>query len=213
MKNIRLKICGMKYSENIQEIAALKPDYLGFIFWDKSSRKFELKELPKLDSNIKKVGVFVDPSLEEIQNKIKTFQLDVIQLHGKESVDYCANLKNEKVEIIKAFSINNDFDFNQLKAYENVVDFFLFDTKGKLPGGNGTTFDWQVLENYNLQKPFFLSGGIGLTEINKIQEFVDSELSKYCYAIDVNSRFETEPGLKNKIDLEKFKKLLYENKI
>lgn len=213
MKNIRLKICGMKYSENIQEIAALKPDYLGFIFWDKSSRKFELKELPKLDSNIKKVGVFVDASLEEIQNKIKTFQLDFIQLHGKESVDYCANLKNEKVEIIKAFSIKNDFDFNQLKAYENVVDFFLFDTKGKLPGGNGTTFDWQVLENYNLQKPFFLSGGIGLTEISKTKEFLDSDLSNYCYAIDVNSRFETEPGLKNKIDLEKFKKLLYENKI
>lgn len=213
MKNIRLKICGMKYSENIQEIAALKPDYLGFIFWDKSSRKFELKELPKLDSNIKKVGVFVDASLEEIQNKIKTFQLDFIQLHGKESVDYCANLKNEKVEIIKAFSINNDFDFNQLKAYENVVDFFLFDTKGKLPGGNGTTFDWQVLENYNLQKPFFLSGGIGLTEISKTKEFLDSDLSNYCYAIDVNSRFETEPGLKNKIDLEKFKKMLYENKI
>lgn len=213
MKKIKLKICGMKYSENIQEIAVLKPDYLGFIFWDKSIRKFDLKELPKLDSDIKKVGVFVDASLEEIQNKIKTFQLDVIQLHGKESVDYCANLKNEKVEIIKAFSINNDFDFNRLKAYENAVDYFLFDTKGKLPGGNGTTFDWQVLKNYNLQKPFFLSGGIGLTEISKTKEFLDSDLSNYCYAIDVNSRFETEPGLKNKIDLEKFKKLLYENKI
>lgn len=213
MKKIKLKICGMKYSENIQEIATLKPDYLGFIFWDKSSRKFDLYELPKLDSNIKKVGVFVDATLEEIQNKIKTFQLDIIQLHGKESVDYCANLKNENIEIIKAFSINNDFDFSQLKAYENVVDYFLFDTKGKLPGGNGTTFDWEILENYNLQKPFFLSGGIGLTEITKTKEFLDSNLSKYCYAIDVNSRFETEPGLKNKIDLEKFKKLLYENKI
>jgi phosphoribosylanthranilate isomerase len=213
MKKIKLKICGMKYSENIQEIATLKPDYLGFIFWDKSSRKFDLKELPELDSNIKKVGVFVDASLEEIQNKIKTFQLDVIQLHGKESVDYCANLKNENIEIIKAFSIYNDLDFSQLKAYENVVDYFLFDTKGKLPGGNGTTFDWQVLENYNLQKPFFLSGGIGLNEISKTKEFLDSKLSKYCYSIDVNSRFETEPGLKNKIDLEKFKKLLDENKI
>jgi phosphoribosylanthranilate isomerase len=213
MKKIKLKICGMKYSDNIQEIAALQPDYLGFIFWEKSSRKFDLKELPKLDSNIKKVGVFVDASIEEIQNKIKTFQLDLIQLHGKESVDYCANLKNENVEIIKAFSINNDFDFSRLKTYENVVDHFLFDTKGKLPGGNGTTFDWQVLENYNLQKPFFLSGGIGLAEINKIQEFLDSDLSKYCYAIDVNSRFETAPGLKNKNELEKFKKLLDENKL
>ncbi|WP_339888989.1 phosphoribosylanthranilate isomerase [uncultured Flavobacterium sp.] len=203
----------MKYSENIQEIATLKPDYLGFIFWDKSSRKFDLKELPKLDSNVKKVGVFVDTSLEEIQTKIKTFQLDAIQLHGNESVEFCANLKNEKVEIIKAFSINNDFDFSELKAYENVVDYFLFDTKGKLPGGNGTTFDWQVLKNYNLQKPFFLSGGIGLTEISKTKEFLDSDLSNYCYAIDVNSRFETEPGLKNKNELEKFKKLLNENKI
>ncbi|MFC4739189.1 phosphoribosylanthranilate isomerase [Flavobacterium ponti] len=213
MNKIKLKICGMKYSDNIQEIAALKPDYLGLIFWEKSSRKFDLKELPKLDSNIKKVGVFVDASIEEIQNKIKTFQLDLIQLHGKESVDYCANLKNENVEIIKAFSINNDFDFSRLKTYENVVDHFLFDTKGKLPGGNGTTFDWHVLENYNLQKPFFLSGGIGLTEIDKIQEFLDSDLSKYCYAIDVNSRFETAPGLKNKNELEKFKKLLDENKL
>lgn len=213
MKKIKLKICGMKYSENIQEIAALKPDYLGFIFWDKSSRKFDLIELPKLDSNIKKVGVFVDASIEDIQSKIKTFQLDVIQLHGNESVEFCANLKYANVEIIKAFSINNDFYFSQIKAYENVVDYFLFDTKGKLPGGNGTTFDWQVLENYNLQKPFFLSGGIGLTEISKTKEFLDSDLSNYCYAIDVNSLFETEPGLKNKIDLEKFKKLIYENKI
>lgn len=203
----------MKYSENIQEVASLKPDYLGFIFWNKSSRKFDLKELPKLDSSIKKVGVFVDETLEEIKDNIKTFQLDVIQLHGKESVEFCSDLKNERIEIIKAFSINNEFDFSKIKAYENVVDFFLFDTKGKLPGGNGTTFDWQVLENYNLQKPFFLSGGIGLTEIDKIQDFLYSDLSKYCYAIDANSRFETTPGLKNKNELEKFKKLLYENKI
>jgi phosphoribosylanthranilate isomerase len=213
MKNTKLKICGMKYAENIQEIASLKPDFLGFIFWDKSSRMFDLKELLKIESSIKKVGVFVDASLEEIQNKIKNFKLDAIQLHGKESVKYCLELKKNNIEIIKAFSINNDFDFSQLKGYENAVDYFLFDTKGKLPGGNGTTFDWQVLENYNLEKPFFLSGGIGLTEITKIKEFLDSDLSDYCYAIDVNSRFETEPGLKNKNELEKFKKLLYENKI
>ncbi len=213
MKKIKLKICGMKYPENIQEIAALKPDYLGFIFWYKSNRKFDLQELPKLDSDIKKVGVFVDATLEEIQQKIKNFQLDAIQLHGKESVAFCSDLKKEKIKIIKAFSIDSEFDFSQLKAYESVVDQFLFDTKGKLPGGNGTTFDWQILKNYNLQKSFFLSGGIGLTEIDKIQEFLDSDLSKYCYAIDVNSRFETAAGLKNKIDVEKFKKMLNENEI
>ncbi len=213
MKNIKLKICGMKYSDNIQKIATLKPDFLGFIFWDKSSRKFDLKELPKLDSDIKKVGVFVDVTLKEIQNKIKTFQLDAIQLHGKESVEFCSDLKKEKIEIIKAFSINNDFDFSQLKTYETVVDYFLFDTKGKLPGGNGTTFNWQILKNYNLQKPFFLSGGIGLTEIEKIKEFIDSDLSKYCYALDINSRFEIEPGLKSKIEIENFIQKTYENKI
>lgn len=213
MKKIKLKICGMKYSDNIQEIAALKPDYLGFIFWDKSSRKFDLNELLKLDSNIEKVGVFVDASLKEIQNKIKSFELNVIQLHGKESVEFCSGLKNENIKIIKAFSIDNDFDFSQLKTYETVVDYFLFDTKGKLPGGNGTTFNWQILENYNIHKPFFLSGGIGLTEIGKIQKFLDSDLSKYCYALDINSRFEIEPGLKSKIEIENFIQKTYENKI
>jgi phosphoribosylanthranilate isomerase len=213
MKQVQLKICGMKYPENIQEIALLQPDYLGFIFWDKSSRKFDLNEIPKLDAKIKKVGVFVDANLEEIQNKIKVFQLDIIQLHGNESVAFCLELKNENIEIIKAFSINNDFDFSQLKAYENTVDYFLFDTKGKLPGGNGTTFDWKVLDNYNLQKPFFLSGGIGLTEIDKIQKFLASDLANYCHAIDINSRFEIEPGLKNITDLEKFKNILYASKI
>lgn len=203
----------MKYSENIQEITTLKPDYLGFIFWEKSSRKFDLNTLPRIGSIIKKVGVFVDAALEEIQHKIKTFQLDIIQLHGNESVNFCSDLKKENIKIIKAFSMNTDFDFNQLQAYENVVDYFLFDTKGKLPGGNGTTFDWQVLQNYNLQKPFFLSGGIGSTEIDKIQEFLDSDLSKYCYALDVNSRFEIEPGLKNKIEIENFIQKIYENEI
>lgn len=211
MKDVKFKVCGMKYSENIQDISTLKPDYLGFIFWEKSARNFHLTELPKLDASIKKVGVFVNPNLEEIQEKITNFQLEAVQLHGKESVDFCNNVKKLDIEIIKAFSVDNDFDFNQLRAYENAVDYFLFDTKGKLPGGNGTTFDWQVLENYTLEKPFFLSGGIGLTEITKTKEFLDSDLSKYCYAIDVNSRFELEPGLKNKIKLEKFKKSLYEH--
>lgn len=196
MEKVKLKICGMKYPDNIQEIAALKPDYLGFIFWDKSSRKFDLDEFPKFDENIKKVGIFVDATLQEIQNKINTFQLDAIQLHGKESVAFCSDLKKENIEIIKAFSVDNDFDFGQLEAYENALDYFIFDTKGKLPGGNGTTFEWQILENYTLEKPFFLSGGIGLTEVEKIKEFLASGLANYCHAIDINSRFEIEPGLK-----------------
>lgn len=203
----------MKYPENIQEIATLKPDYFGFIFWDKSSRKFDGAKIPELEPNCKKVGVFVDASIDEIQTKMETFLLHFVQLHGEETVNFCKEVKQLKVKVIKAFSIDDAFNFQPLEAYENAVDYFLFDTKGKLPGGNGTTFNWQVLENYSMQKPFFLSGGIGLTEIPKIQEFLASNLSKYCYAIDVNSQFEIEPGLKNKIDLNTFKKLLYENKI
>lgn len=211
MKEVKLKICGMKYLENIEDISTLEPDYLGFIFWGKSSRNFHLKELPKLDASIKKVGVFVNATLEEIQEKITNFHLNAVQLHGNESVDFCKSLKKLNIETIKAFSVDNDFDFSQLKAYENAVDYFLFDTKGKLPGGNGTTFDWHLLENYTLEKPFFLSGGIGITETTKIKDFLQSKVAQYCYAIDVNSRFEIEPGLKNKIELEKFKKSLYEH--
>ena len=211
MKEVKLKVCGMKYPENIQDISTLEPDYLGFIFWEKSARNFDLKEIPKLDQSIKKVGVFVNATLEEIQEKVTEFQLNAMQLHGKESVDFCKSVKKLNIETIKAFSVDNDFDFSQLKAYVNAVDYFLFDTKGKLPGGNGTTFDWHLLENYTLEKPFFLSGGIGLTETTKIKDFLQSKAAKYCYAIDLNSRFEIEPGLKNKIELEKFKKSLYGN--
>lgn len=212
MQQLKLKICGMKHPENIQEISTLQPDYLGFIFWDKSKRKMELDAIPNL-KGIKKVGVFVDATLEEIQNKISHFQLDVIQLHGKETVAFCNKIKHSNIEIIKVFSIDNTFDFNQLIPYEKEVDYFLFDTKGKLPGGNGTTFDWQVLTNYKLTKPFFLSGGIGLTEIDKIQDFLKTDTAQYCYAIDINSRFETKPGFKNATDLKKFKNILYGNEI
>ena len=213
MKKVKLKICGMKYSENIQKIAMLKPDYLGFIFWDKSIRKYEQNEITNLDLNIKKVGVFVDSFIDEILHKIKVFKLDVIQLHGTETDDFCRELKKENIKIIKAFSVDNNFDFNKLNKYKNAVDYFLFDTKGKLPGGNGLRFDWHVLEKYTLKKPFFLSGGIGLTEIDEVKKFLNSDLASYCYAIDINSRFEDNPGVKNKNDIKKFKKLLYENKI
>ncbi|WP_338358256.1 phosphoribosylanthranilate isomerase [Yeosuana marina] len=209
-----LKICGMKYPENIKAVADLQPDYLGFIFYDKSARHFD-GDIPKLPNTIKKVGVFVDADLEEVIEKIKTYDLQVVQLHGAESREYCKTLKNQfersrehidkKIEIIKVFSIKDNFDFNLLKPYESVCDFYLFDTKGKLPGGNGYTFDWSVLKNYPSTKPYFLSGGIGLEEVETIKSFFSKEESKYCYAIDVNSKFEIEPGLKNIELLKEFK--------
>ncbi|WP_127141020.1 phosphoribosylanthranilate isomerase [Flagellimonas marinaquae] len=224
---MKLKICGMNH--NPEEVATLKPDYLGFIFWEPSSRYFS-GEMPVLPNSIKKVGVFVDTPLEEVLEKVAQYQLDAVQLHGQESAEYCVELKdyflsiraqsrNQKkldengvstpldltdTEIIKVFSIKDDFDFDVLKDYEGVCDYFLFDTKGKLPGGNGYTFDWSVLERYPSNKPYFLSGGIGLDSVEKLQAFLESPASKYCFAIDVNSKFEKAPGLKNIDELNQF---------
>lgn len=186
-----LKICGMKYPDNILEVSQLLPDYLGFIFYEKSSRYFD-GEIPEIPKSIKKVGVFVDAGFEEINSKIKKYDLDLIQLHGNETPEFCKNLKKEKIEIIKVFSVDDDFDFEILNEYENVCDYFLFDTKGKLHGGNGVTFNWQILDKYKSKKPLFLSGGIGIEEIEKIKTF-----NLPIFAIDINSKFEIEPGLKN----------------
>jgi phosphoribosylanthranilate isomerase len=194
---VRIKICGMKYPDNIVEVGSLLPDYMGFIFWEKSTRFFDGK-IPELPASIKKVGVFVNESIEVILAKAQTYDLQAIQLHGHESVAFCSDLKNKitnAIEIIKVFSVADDFDFEQLKPFESVCDYFLFDTKGKLPGGNGTTFDWKVLERYPSTKPFFLSGGIGNGELAAIKEIIKTHLP--IYAIDVNSKFELEPGLKN----------------
>jgi len=198
---MKLKICGMKYPDNILEVSQLLPDYMGFIFWEKSSRFFD-GELPELPQSIQKVGVFVDATLDEIILKIKKYNLNLIQLHGKESVSFCLDLKTEtknlkqnQIEIIKVFSILDDFDFSILNDYETVCNYFLFDTKGKLPGGNGIIFDWKVLEKYPSTKPFFLSGGIGIEEIASVKQLLKTNLP--IHSIDINSKFEIEPGLKN----------------
>ena len=231
-RGLRLKVCGMKHLENIQQVATLQPDYLGFIFYKKSKRNFE-GVIPKLPKSIKKTGVFVNESLEIVVSLVEEYQLDAIQLHGDEPVEYILKLKeyirqveldlashnemlkqvqhkqdqsDRRVEIIKVFGIKDDFDFDILKPYEEVVDFFLFDTKGKERGGNGIRFDWNVLKNYNSQKPYFLSGGIGLDNIDSLLSFLRRQESKYCYAIDVNSKFESESGVKKIEDLKRFKK-------
>ena len=196
----------MKYPENILEVGALLPDYMGFIFWEKSARYFN-GEIPELIETVKKVGVFVNQTQKEILEKVTKYNLQAVQLHGNESVEFCLELKKQlpkKIEIIKAFSTANDFDFEVLKPYEAVCDYFLFDTKGKLPGGNGITFDWTILKKYKSEKPFFLSGGIGINELKAIEEISKTNLP--IYAIDVNSKFEIEAGLKNKNLFSNFKR-------
>ncbi len=207
---MKLKVCGMKYQENIAEVAKLQPDYLGFIFYKKSPRFFD-GIIPSIPKSIKKVGVFVDASIPFILEKVKKYSLDAIQLHGTESPDFCVRCHAElveasnSIEIIKVFAIKDDFNFNRLKPYETVCNYYLFDTKGKLPGGNGYTFNWKVLKDYPSSKPFLLSGGIGPGETENVLSFLRMQESKYCHAIDVNSKFETEPGLKNIELLKKFK--------
>jgi phosphoribosylanthranilate isomerase len=188
---MKLKICGMKYPENILELSQLLPDYMGFIFWAKSSRYFE-GDIPEIPHSIKRVGVFVDADLKEIISKMNTHRLDIAQLHGNENADFCNALQKENIKVIKVFSIDSVFDFEMLTPFENVCDYFLFDTKGKLPGGNGIAFDWEILKKYASQKPFFLSGGIGIDDIEKIKQ-----LRLPIHAIDINSKFEIKPGLKN----------------
>ncbi len=214
----------MKYVENIQQVAALQPDYLGFIFYEKSKRNFE-GIIPELPKEIKKAGVFVNEIPEIVVSLVEEYGLKMVQLHGDESSEYVAKLKTiftesiaekhqrakyKMPEIVKVFGVKDDFNFEVLKQYEPLVDYFLFDTKGKERGGNGVTFDWSVLEGYNSTKPFFLSGGIGLNEIAAIKDLQKSGLP--IFALDVNSKFETEAGLKSVKEIKKFKEQVITNK-
>ena len=229
---MKLKVCGMKYLENIEQVVGLQPDYLGFIFYEKSKRNFE-GIIPEFSKSIKKTGVFVNEYVEIVISLVEEYRLDAIQLHGDESLEYVADLKNQlkerralfidenkqikkkknkhyisenEVELIKVFGIKDEFNFDVLTPYLEVVDFFLFDTKGKERGGNGTKFDWSILEKYPFKKPFFLSGGIGLEDVEDIQKIVKFDLP--IYALDINSKFESKPGLKNINEVKKFKNTL-----
>ena len=213
---IKLKICGMKFPDNIQEIADLQPDFLGFIFYENSVRNYTENSIIYIPESIKKVGVFVNERHEKIIKTIQKYDLNLIQLHGNETESYCLELINQlnhnqlNTKIIKSFLVDDYFVFQTLNYYQ-MVDYFLFDTKGILPGGNGTKFNWEILEKYHLEKPYFLSGGIGLDDVSSIKEFLKTPASKHCYALDVNSKFEIVAGLKNKEKVQQFKTQLYES--
>ncbi len=201
---MKLKVCGMQETENIAALASLQPDYMGFIFWEPSKRYCTTvpTDIPK---HIKKVGVFVDETTKQIKEKVKLFGLDAVQLHGDESPRQCAVLLN-LCEVIKAFRIGPDFDFKTLTPYQDHCTYFLFDTQGPLPGGNGTAFDWKLLAGYTLDTPFFLSGGIGLGHVEAIAEIRKRNLP--IHALDINSQFESKPGVKKIEKIEKFKQLV-----
>ena len=190
---MKLKVCGMKYSQNITEIENLFPDLMGFIFYEKSKRFFNQPEI-NLNNKVKRVGVFVNENIQEIKNKIKKYKLDYVQLHGEENVNFCHSLQ-PFAKIIKVFKIDYNFNFKKTEEFEEVCDYFLFDTKSQLHGGSGKKFDWDLLKNYNCKKDFFLSGGIDISDIEDIKKIVNS----YPIAgIDINSKFELDNLEKDK---------------
>ena len=187
----------MRNAENIREVEALGFDLMGFIFWPKSSRY--VNERPSyLPTKCKRVGVFVNEDIETVKKIANDYALDIIQLHGSESPEYVQQLHDWQV--IKAISVSSRDDIAKYKDYEGLVDYFLFDTKCTCMGGSGQQFDWSVLEAYHGDTPFLLSGGIGPDDAERVRAFHHSK----CIGIDLNSKFEDEPALKNIQKLKTF---------
>lgn len=201
---MKLKVCGMRDAENIKELAELKPDFIGFILYDKSPRfignQLDPELFQSIPREIRKVGVFVNANIDYILQNVKKYNLQYVQLHGNETPDFCKSLRLKGVNIIKAFRLDESFIFSQLNNYKPHVDFFLFDAKGEGYGGNGITFDWDILKKYDNQKPYFLAGGISLDNLDEL-----ATITPKPYAFDINSKFEVEPGIK---DIGKIKQLL-----
>jgi len=199
-RGIEMKVCGMRDPDNILEVSQLKPDYMGFIFYDKTPRyvgnDFSIPD--DFPSSTKRVGVFVNEERDVILKKVAKYKLDFVQLHGHESVAQCRELKAAGVGVIKVFSVDDKMDFTVTEPYQLVVDYFLFDTKGKLYGGNAQLFDWNVLLRYDQKIPFFLSGGITPENVEGIKDFPSLNIR----AIDVNSGVELRPAYK---DVEKIR--------
>lgn len=195
----------MREASNIDALRQLQVDWIGFIFYEKSSRFLEsdtydlgalkqpIKQSGFLGQEIKKVGVFVNADQDDVIEKANTYKLDYIQLHGDENIFYCSQLKKAGLKIIKAFAVDNDFSFTNTYAYQYFCEYFLFDTKGAKPGGNGIPFDWAILKNYEGYTPFFLSGGIHPGMADKIK----SLNLKYLAGVDLNSGFEIKPAFKD----------------
>jgi len=191
----------MKYTQNRQEVEKLDVDFMGFIFYGPSKRFVgETPESGLFNSEKPKVGVFVDENAFEILALAKNLGFEWVQLHGKENPKTCQLLKRQGLKIIKSFSVDENFDFENTLQYEKVANYFLFDTKTENHGGSGQKFNWSILDKYYGHIPFFLSGGIGPEDAESILKISHPKLT----GVDVNSGFEDEPGVKNMEKLEKF---------
>jgi phosphoribosylanthranilate isomerase len=198
---MKIKVCGLRDADNIKAVAALEPDYMGFIFYNKTPRFVDdigIEVLGAIPSYTNKTAVFVDESAKTISALIDKYNFDFVQLHGNETPAFCKALRDQAI-VIKAFGIHNEFDFSQLSKYKNKVDLFLFDAKTDIHGGSGKTFDWDVLDKYEMDIPFFLSGGLSLDNLEEVKKITHPQF----YGVDLNSKFEISPGMK---DIEKLEK-------
>lgn len=206
-----VKVCGMRYPKNIEALLELPVDLMGLIFYKKSSRNVLNTQAAEIvaasGGRVKRVGVFVDEDIDTVIQKVTKFKLQYVQLHGKETPDYCYDLLaksaktfgcTDELQLIKAFSIDEQFDFSITKGYTAYCKYFIFDTKGKNAGGNGFTFDWELLKQYKSSTPFLLSGGIDAQSAEAIKGLNFPQLA----GVDLNSKFESSPAFKN-IDLLK----------
>jgi phosphoribosylanthranilate isomerase len=198
---MKIKVCGLRDADNIKAVAALEPDYMGFIFYNKTPRFVDdigIEVLGAIPSYTNKTAVFVDESAKTISALIDKYNFDFVQLHGNETPAFCKALRDQAI-VIKAFGIHNEFDFSQLSKYKNKVDLFLFDAKTDIHGGSGKTFDWDVLDKYEMDIPFFLSGGLSLDNLEEVKKITHPQF----YGVDLNRKFEISPGMK---DIEKLEK-------
>jgi phosphoribosylanthranilate isomerase len=200
----KVKVCGMRDRQNIIEILAAGPDFMGFIFYQHSMRyvgnELDNNILQTFPPAVRKVGVFVNEKSGNILEICRSLELDLVQLHGDESPEYCKGLHSFGIKIIKAFGIMPGFDFKTLDGYRQWCHYFLFDTRTIHYGGSSEKFNWELIEAYNGEIPFFLSGGIGPDDLQAIRSISNQAF----YAIDINSRFETAPGIKDALKVNRF---------
>jgi phosphoribosylanthranilate isomerase len=199
---LKIKVCGMREKSNIDALNACMPDIIGFIFYPPSPRFVGWDFKPDTRIHALKVGVFVNESIEKVTETANHAALDFIQLHGEEPPEYCMQLNNSGFKIIKAFSIKERFDFKQTDSYTAFCEYFLFDTASGSKGGSGLKFDWKVLEDYTFKKGFILSGGIGIEDADQILKLKNPAM----VGIDINSRFELLPGIK---DIDQIKNFIH----
>ena len=207
MKGLKIKVCGMREPDNIRAVSALLPDYMGFIFHP-GSKRYAGNLTPDIRAEIpafiKKVGIFVNENEEKLVRICSSYGIGTIQLHGDESPEYCEKLAEKGLRIIKVFHINDRLDSNMMQHFQEACSYFLFDTATENFGGSGDQFDWGLLDDYTLDIPFILSGGIGMEDAGKIRSMVHPMF----FGVDINSRFEISPGIKDPESCEAFIKTI-----